>query len=384
MDENRRQKLKTILAKAGHFEDAETGGIVPRISTSTTYKRDADYQLPHDRLYGRADNPLYDTLEHILTEIEGAADAAVFPSGLSAMTAISARLPAGAGLVLPDRCYFGVHEHFSTEGPRLGLDMRSYRAGDLDSLEQAIKKAPVQLVWLETPANPTWEVISIKAAARLAHDAGAKLIVDATVMTPILCNPIALGADYVMHSGTKYLNGHSDVLAGVLLSALDDDDWKAIKDIRRTTGSILGPFEAWLLIRGMRTLYLRVQAASRSALAIARHFEGHDRVREVLYPGLTSHPAHEIAKAEMDTEIGFGGMLSICTGGGLEGAKKVVTSTRLFIPATSLGGIESLIEHRKPVEGPESTTPDDLLRISVGLEDCDELIADLEQALAAG
>jgi cystathionine gamma-synthase len=235
-------------------------------------------------------------------------------------------------------------------------------------------------VWIETPCNPTWDVIDIAAAAEAAHGAGALLAVDSTVATPVLTRPIELGADLVFHSATKYLNGHGDVLAGVLVTARRDQFWERLHDQRHRAGGVLGAFEAWLLQRGLRTLYLRVGRASDNALAIARHFEGHPKLVAVLYPGLASHPGHGIAQRQMSG--GFGGMLSLRLRGGAETALGVAKAVRLFVRATSLGGVESLIEHRASIEGPDSPVPPDLLRLSIGIEDAGDLIADLEQALA--
>ena len=237
-------------------------------------------------------------------------------------------------------------------------------------------------MWVESPVNPTWDVIDIEQAAQLAHDAGAILIADCTVATPCTTQALTLGADIVFHSATKYLGGHSDLVAGALVTRETNALWDEIKLVRKLTGGVLGAFDAWLLLRGMRTLFLRYERASANALALARHFEGHSRIERVLYPGLESHPGHAIATKQMTD--GFGGMLSILIDGDEAAAKRVASATKLFLPATSLGGVESLIEHRKTVEGPHSIVPPNLLRLSIGVEDVIDLIADLEQALAAG
>jgi cystathionine gamma-synthase len=235
------------------------------------------------------------------------------------------------------------------------------------------------LVWIESPANPTWAITDIVAAAEIAHGAGARLAVDSTVATPVLTRPIALGADIVMHSATKYLNGHSDVVAGALVAARHDEFWERIAAIRASHGAILGSFEAWLLLRGMRTLSLRVERACASAQRIAEHFADHSHVAAVLYPGLPAHPGHEIAARQMHG--GFGGMLSVRVAAGEAAAIAAAARVRVFKRATSLGGVESLIEHRASIEGPGSPAPPDLLRLSVGIEDAQDLIDDLEQAL---
>jgi cystathionine gamma-synthase len=244
-----------------------------------------------------------------------------------------------------------------------------------------MRPGQTKLVWIETPANPTWVITDIAATAKLAHAAGARLAVDSTVATPVLTQPLTLGADIVMHAATKYLNGHSDVIAGALVTARDDDFWKRLKAIRHDMGATLGSFEAWLLLRGMRTLFVRVPAACRGAQLIAEHFARHPKIIAVLYPGLPSAQGHVVAAREMSD--GFGGMLSLRVKAGETAAIATAAKVRLWKRATSLGGVESLIEHRASVEGPTSPVPADLLRLSVGIEDPVDLIADLEQALAA-
>lgn len=377
------QRPRTLLAKAGEAKDAEVGGVVPPLRLSTTYIRDHNYELPQERLYGRDDNPGFELVERLMCTLEGGADAALFSSGLAAMSAVLATIRRGDVIVFPETCYFGVLHWIAREAERVGFAARSYVPGDHDSLEAAIGEGPVRIVWLESPANPTWEVTSIRQAARLAHRAGGRLVVDATVLTPLLCRPIEWGADLVMHSGTKYLNGHSDVVAGILIAAADDEDWREIKSVRYRSGAILGPFEAWLLLRGMRTMALRVPAAADNALAIAEAMNSHPKIEQVLYPGLPDHPGHRTALDEWDEGAGFTAMLSIRVRGGTAAALKVATSTRLFLPATSLGGVESLIEHRKTVEGETSLVPGDLLRLSVGIEAVADLIDDLSAALDA-
>jgi len=248
------------------------------------------------------------------------------------------------------------------------------------AIAKTVRKGETRLVWIETPCNPTWDIIDIAAAAETAHGIGARLAVDSTIPTPVLTQPIKYGADIVMHSASKYLNGHSDVVAGAVVTAEDDQFWSRIQKVRADGGAILGPFEAWLLQRGMRTLFLRVQRACKSAMTIANRFDGHANLEAVLYPGLPGHPGHEIAARQMHG--GFGGMLSLRIKGGAEGALAVVSKCKLFTRATSLGGVESLIEHRYSIEGKSSPIPKDLLRLSIGIEAVEDLIADLEQALA--
>jgi cystathionine gamma-synthase len=259
------------------------------------------------------------------------------------------------------------------------IELAFYDNADAADLGRQLSAAPTRLLWIETPANPTWEVSDIGAAADLAHRHGVTVVVDSTVATPVLTRPLELGADIVMHSATKYLNGHSDVVAGVLVTREDNALWQRIRNVRALGGAVLGPFEAWLLLRGMRTLHLRVRAASASALAIAEALTRHRQVLQVLYPGLTGHPGHRVAAAQMHG--GFGGMLSIRVAGGEGRAREVAARLRVFKRATSLGAVESLVEHRASVEGAGSLCPPDLLRLSIGIEPLDDLLADLEQAL---
>ena len=268
-------------------------------------------------------------------------------------------------------------QELATRG-RIALDL--VPNGDLDALRSALRPGRTRIVWIETPANPTGAITDIAASSELAHAAGAKVVVDGTVSTPVLCRPLALGADLVMHSATKQLNGHSDVLAGALVTAGEDPLWERVTHERAYRGAVLGPFETWLLLRGMRTLYLRVPAAAQNAMRVAEALASHPVVDEVMYPGLPDHPGHEIAARQMSG--GFGMVVSFRVAGGSEAACRAVAAMELFKNATSLGGVESLVEHRAPVEGPGTSVPDDLIRLSVGIEDPDDLVADLQQALA--
>jgi cystathionine gamma-synthase len=259
------------------------------------------------------------------------------------------------------------------------IQLAFYDNADIADVERQLAAAPTRLLWVETPANPTWELTDIRAAAALARQHGAMTLVDSTVATPVLCQPLALGADIVLHSATKYLNGHSDVVAGALVTREDSPLWQRIRVMRNLGGAILGPFEAWLLLRGMRTLHLRVRAACANALQLATELEQHPAIAQVLYPGLPSHPQHATAVAQMNG--GFGGMLSIRLRDGEGRARDVAARVQVFKRATSLGSVESLIEHRASVEGPGSRCPTDLLRLSVGIEPVADLLADLTQAL---
>ncbi len=377
-------KLKpaTLLAQALGWIDASTGALVPPLQPSTTFQRDADTSYPLGRAYGRDDSPSFDQAEALLSALEGGHGCLLFASGMAAASAAFLALAPGDHVVAPRVMYHGLRTWLREFARGWGLEVEFVAADEPEALERAIRPGRTKLVWIETPANPTWAITDIARAAAAAHAAGARLAVDGTVATPLLTRPLALGADLVMHAATKYLNGHSDVLAGALISARDDDYWRRVKAIRRHGGATLGSFEAWLLVRGMRTLGLRVERSSRSALALARRFGSHPKVVAVLYPGLPRHPGHEVAARQMTG--GFGAMLSIRVAGGEAAALAVAARVRVFKRATSLGGVESLIEHRASIEGEGTPVPADLLRLSVGIEDEGDLTADLEQALDSG
>lgn len=371
-------KPATYLAQAlGHVEPTSRG-LAPAIYPATTYERDADLTLPGGAEYARDDNPGYGLAEAMLAKLEGGAEAMLYASGMAAAVALFQSLRSGDSVIAPEVMYFGLKAWLQDFGARFGLDVR-FVANDADAYAAALKERPARLVWAETPANPLWQVTDLAAVAEACRAAGAKLGVDNTVPTPLFTRPLELGADYVMHSATKSLNGHSDVVAGALVTGNADDPlWQGAHVQRHKGGAIAGPFEAWLLARGMRTLAVRVERAAANAMRIAEALEARGDVT-VLYPGLPSHPGHEIAKRQMTG--GYGSMMSVLTGGGQERAYRVKSGLRLFRRATSLGGVESMVEHRRMVEGPTSMAPDDLLRLSVGIEDGDDLIADLMQAL---
>jgi len=371
---------ETKSAQALRQIDAATGGITPAIHPSSTFLRDENYQLINARhSYGRAQNPGYDVAEKVLAELEGAPAALLFSSGMAAAMAVVQSLRPGDQIVAPKVMYWGLRNWLIKFCDNWGLGLDLFDAADPDALAKTVRKGKTKLVWIETPCNPTWDVIDIAAAAEIAHAAGAWLAADSTVSTPVLTQPIKHGADIVMHSATKYLNGHCDIIAGALVTAKEDEFWERICEVRTESGAILGSLEAWLLQRSMRTLFLRVRKACESAQSLAEHFDGHANLEAVIYPGLPGHPGHEIARRQMDG--GFGGMLSLHVKGGAEGALNVVKRCKVFTRATSLGGVESLIEHRYTIEGERSPIPKDWLRLSIGIESVEDLIADLEQAL---
>ena len=380
MSSNNNLSPETLLAQAMHYLEPVNGGIVPGVQMATTYARDQDYELRAPGIsYGRDKNPTYLVAEQVVAELEGGAGALLFSSGLAAAAALFHTLKPGDHVVAPVIMYHGLRDWLIQFCENWKVDIDYFDATVDGALASAIKPDRTRIVWIETPANPTWDVTDIAAAADLAHAAGARLAVDSTVATPLLTRPLALGADFVFHSATKYLNGHSDVIAGVLVAKEDDDQWQAVRFQRTFGGAILGPMEAWLLLRGMRTMHLRVQRSSESAMIIARELEGHGRISRVLYPGLESHPGHAIARRQM--QGGFSGLLSVLVDGDAAATRAVAARTRVFVPATSLGGVESLIEHRATVEGLNSPIAPNLLRLSVGIEDVADLIADLDQAL---
>jgi cystathionine gamma-synthase len=372
---------ETIAAQAGGDVDAQTGALVPPIHMATTYERDPDNQYRKGFSYSRPDNPLTRQVEEVLCRLEGGEQALVLGSGMAAATAAFMALERPAHVVAPEVMYWGLKKWLAEDAVLLGIRATFVDATSNDAIRGAIEPGVTRMVWIETPANPTWGVTDIREVAAIAHTAGALLAVDSTVATPVLTQPIALGADVVMHSATKYLNGHSDVLAGALVLARNDGYSARVARIRSMHGAIIGPMEASLLLRGMRTLHVRVRHQARSAMRIAAHFASHPRVAAVLYPGLASDPGHETAARQMTG--GFGGMLSVRIKGGEEAAIRTAANVKVWKRATSLGGVESLVEHRASVEGPGTPCPADLLRLSVGLEAPEDLIADLEQAMDA-
>ncbi len=359
--------------------DATTRAVVLPIHVATTFIRDPDNGYSSGFVYGRPDNQTVREAEAILAMLEDAAAAMVFSSGMSAATAVFLALKPGDHIVAPRVMYWALRSWLLTDATEWGLETTFVDTSDLNALGDAIRPGKTKVVWIETPANPTWTITDIAAAADIAHRAGAKLCVDSTCASPVITRPLAHGADVVMHAATKYLNGHSDVVAGALAVREPDAFWERITRVRKMVGAILGPFEAYLLIRGMRTLDLRVRTASMNAHGLAMQLHAHPLVAQVLYPGLQDHPGHAVAARQM--ENGFGGMLSIRVRGGEVAAIATAAKVGLWKRATSLGGVESLIEHRASIEGPGSPCPRDLLRLSTGIEDPDDLYADLDQAL---
>ena len=371
---------ETLAAQGVDLTALPHGDIVPAIHVASTFERGGDGSYPGGRVYARDQSPAFDAAEKVLAALEGGAQALLFSSGMAASSAVLQALKPGDRVLAPANCYWAWRNGLKQFAERWKLDLVFYANSDLRDLETKLAAAPAQLLWIETPANPTWEITDIEAATRLGHAAGAMVVVDSTVSTPVLTQPLALGADIVMHSATKYLNGHSDIVAGALITREITPMWQAIRTARNLGGAIPGAFEAWLLQRGLRTLHLRVRAQSASAQILAERLAKHPAVHTVRYPGLASHPGHEIAARQMHG--GFGGMISIQVRGGQAAAIAATARLGVFKRATSLGSVESLAEHRASVEGPTTTCPADLIRLSVGVEHVEDLWSDLAQALA--
>jgi cystathionine gamma-synthase len=374
---------RTMAAQAMGKTDPLTKAIVPPIHVSTTYVRDEDNAYSSGFVYGRPDNETVQDAEAVLAMLEEAkAGALLFGSGMAAATAVFQALSPGDHVVASKVMYWALRAWLLTEATRWGLTIDFVETDDLTALQEAIKPEITKLVWVETPSNPLWTITDIAAVAQIAHKVGARLAVDSTCASPVHTRPLTLGADIVMHAATKVLNGHSDVVAGALCASEEDEFWSRIKTIRKSQGGILGPFEAYLLMRGMRTLHVRQERQSASATLLAQRFSAHPLVGRVLYPGLPQHPGHDIAARQMQN--GFGYMLSIQVTGGEAAAIKTAAHVELYKRATSLGGVESLIEHRASIEGAGSRCPRDLLRLSTGIEDAEDLFVDLDHALREG
>ena len=371
---------RTMAAQAMGKVDPLTRGVVPPIHVSTTYIRDEDNGYSTGFIYGRPDNETIREAESVLAMLEGAqAGALLFGSGMAAATAVFQALDPGDHIVASKVMYWALRNWLMTEAARWGLKVDFVETDDLARLKAAVRPGQTRLVWIETPSNPLWTITDIAAAAEIAHAAGARLAVDSTCASPYHTRPLSLGADIVMHAATKILNGHSDVVAGVLAAREEGAFWERIKTIRKGQGAILGPFEAYLLMRGLRTFHVRAERQAKSAMDLALRLSQHPKVARVLYPGLPQHPGHDIAVRQM--ENGFGFMMSVQVTGGEKAAIATAAHVRLWKRATSLGGVESLIEHRASIEGAGSPCPPDLLRLSTGIEDINDLFADLDAAL---
>ena len=367
--------METVAARASHHIDPESRAILAPIQPSTTFERAPDGEYPGGFEYSRLGHPNRQQLEDVLTTLEGGAACAAFSSGSAASAAVFQALESGDHVVAPNDCYHGTAALLRDVFARWGLQITFTDVTDSEQVQQAMQPN-TRLVWVETPSNPMLKVTDIRRTAAIAHDAGALCVCDNTWATPMLQQPIGLGADAVVHSTTKYLSGHSDVMGGAVIAASDDAFFDKVRRVQATYGAVPSAFDCWLTLRGIRTLHLRMRAHSANARSVASFLSEHPRVQAVHYPGLA---AQAVASAQM---ADFGGMLSFQVAGGRQQAMDVAAKLRLFTRATSLGGTESLIEHRASVEGPDTKTPDNLLRVSVGIENIDDLLADLSQALA--
>lgn len=371
-------KLETLAVHAGAEPDPETGAVAPPIHLSTTFRHGPAAERVAGYEYQREGNPTQDRLEAALAALEGGAAALAYASGMAAISGLLEALPPGARVLLPDDCYSGTRYLANEFLPQRDVSAAFVDMSDLAAVEAACA-VPATLLWVETPSNPLMKISDIAGLARIARERDALLCCDNTFATPVLQQPLALGADVVMHSTTKYFGGHSDVLGGALVFARRDALFEAVAHRRHITGGVLSPFSAWLTLRGCRSLPARMAMHCANARALAEFLAAHPAVARVNWPGLPTHPGHDIARAQMRD---YGAMLSLQVHGGREAALKVAGKLELFTNATSLGGCESLVEHRASTEGAHPVSPQDLLRVSVGLEHADDLVADWAQALA--
>lgn len=369
---------ETLSVHSGNAPDPATGAVAPPIHLATTFRHGAAGERIAGYEYQREGDPTNDRLREALTALEGGEDALTFASGMAAISTLLECLPNGARLLIPDDCYTGLRMFCAEYLPERGIETVTVDMGDLDAVRAACT-LQTALVWIETPSNPRMKISDIAALVEIAHASGALAVVDNTFATPLLQRPLALGADIVMHSTTKYFGGHSDVLGGALVFATKDELSAKVAHRLHITGATLAPFSAWLTLRGCRSLGARMAMHCANARKIAEFLAAQPQIEHVNYPRLASHPGHAVAAKQMRD---FGGMMSIELRGGREAALSMASKLRVFTNATSLGGCESLIEHRASVEGPNPRSPQNLLRISVGLEHVDDLIEDLRQALA--
>ncbi|MDB5157235.1 MAG: cystathionine gamma-synthase [Mucilaginibacter sp.] len=370
-------KTETIAIHAGNHTDDTTGAVIQPIVLSTTFERLADGSFREGYIYSRSSNPNRTALENVLAKLEGGEAAAAFSSGNAAGMAVFQSLKPGTHIIAPDDMYHGLRNQLK----QLFAGILEFDFIDIDNTEvlKGHIKPNTGLIWIETPSNPLLKVTDIKRIVAIAKQHGIKVACDNTFATPICQQPLALGADLVMHSTTKYLGGHSDLMGGALITARNDEWWQKICDVQQMGGAIPSPADCYYLVRSIKTLPYRMRGHIHNAQLLAEFLNAHPKVERVLYPGLPTHPNHNVAKEQMS---GFGGVLSFCLKDGAEEANRVINNLKLFTKATSLGGVESLIEHRATMEGPDTKTPFNLLRISVGLEHIDDLVADITQAMA--
>ncbi len=378
--QTRHQHVETQAVHMGNQVDPATGAVVPPIVLSTTFERQGDGTFPHGYIYTRSQNPNRQALEESLAALEGGARAMAFGSGQAATNAVFQSLKAGDHVIVPNEAYFGTPKLVREIYSQLGINASYVDMTNLTAVQAAVTPQ-TKIIWIETPSNPLLSITDIAAVSEIAHRAGALAVIDNTWASPLMQQPLALGADIVMHATTKYISGHTDALGGALIFARDDEFTARVNMVQTLGGAVPSPFDCWLIMRGIRTLPLRVRQQTSNAQRVAEFLADHSAVETVFYPGLASHPGHTLAAQQM--RGGFGGMLSFNVRGGAEEAMNVAANLQLFTRATSLGGIESLIEHRASIEGPTSTTPQNLLRVSIGIEHVDDLINDLRHGLQA-
>ena len=377
MKPGKQYKFETLAVHAGHAVDVGTGAVTEAIQLSTTFERDADGGYSRGFLYSRNHNPNRNGLEAALAALESGAASAAFSSGLAAVTAIFQGLKPGDHVIAPNDIYHGTANVLKHLFAKWGVTATFIDMTNLDGVHQALTPH-TQIIWIETPSNPLLKCVDITAIAAIAHQHGARAVADNTFASPVLQQPLLLGCDMVMHSTTKYLGGRSDVLGGAVVSRLNDERFAQVRTAQLYGGAVPSPFDCWLVMRSLPTLPYRMQAHCANAQKVAEFLQQHAKVSVVHYPGLPDNPFHAVASKQMS---GFGGMLSFEVKGGKESAMALAANVEIFTRATSLGGVESLIEHRASIEGPESKTPQGLLRVSVGLENADDLIDDLSEAL---
>ena len=372
-------KLETLSVRVGREVEPTAGDVSPAIHLSTTFERDVDGQFSRGYSYGRADNPGRKALEQCIAALEGGHDATAYSSGSAASLAVFSLLRPGDHVIAPVESYHGTAKQLRDIIGPMGVQYTFVDMTKVDAVRAALTPA-TKLVWIETPSNPMLNLSDIEALTSVAHGAGAIVCCDNTFATPVWQRPFRFGVDLVMHSSTKYFGGHSDVMGGTVVAREGGTLSERLRDYQGTAGNTPSPFDCWLIRRSLTTLACRVRAQTESAARIAEFLSGHKAVERVFYPGLASHRGHDIARRQM--QGGFGAMLSFCVRGGRDEAFAVAGRMKYFLRATSLGGVESLVEHRASVEGPHTVTPQNLLRLSVGLEHVDDLLGDLEQALA--
>lgn len=369
-------KIETIAIHAGNSADEHTQAAIQPITLSSTFERGEDGGYPGGFIYSRIDNPNRRSLENVVAKLEGAVEAAAFSSGNAAGGAVFQALGPGSHIIAPDDMYHGLRNQLLQIFAGI-IDVDFVDLANIEAIKKAIK-SNTRLIWVETPSNPLLKLSDLKAITDLAKLHGIRVACDNTFSTPMFQRPLELGCDLVMHSTTKYLGGHSDVIGGVLACRNNDELWKKIKNVQVLSGAVPAPFDCYLTVRGIKTLPYRMRGHAHNAGLVAEFLDTHKQVEKVFYPGLKNHPGHEIAKRQMSS---FGGMLSFLVNGGADEARKVVNAVKIFTRATSLGGVESLIEHRASIEGPDTKTPQNLIRVSIGLENVEDLIHDLNQAL---